>query len=321
MIFVGTPYRRKVHVRSIVRRLLQGWKKMQINGRTAAALSILLWPVSIVHGQLYIEGDPIIINQSSRAEAMGLSYVSQREEVGGMYWNPASLRAYASVYGNGFMRLGERHGLAIGFVHTAYGSDWASPNLVFQSVNIGYSFRLTKVLSLGVLTFLNKADTFSNSVYSMFAIVGLSYMPNSGIRYGIAYEGFGNGIDYSRFALSTKRGISRVLRVGASYGYPTFRQYKWVTLTISGEKHFGMRGYHAYLGFEVTPLRFLDLRIGYVDKPSESTYYRSGARYGIGFRFEPVYVDYVLSPSVSALRHHQMTLRVLFPGILWNPSQ
>ena len=83
-----------------------------------------------------------------------------------------------------------------------------------------------------------------------------------------------------------------------------------LTMAISGEKQFGMDGYTYYLGLEVSPFNFVDLRIGYVEKPDESLYYTSGGRYGLGLKIGSFGIDYVTSPSLSALRHHQVTFRL-----------
>ncbi len=290
-------------------------------------LVLAVSPLSASVAQLHIDGNALIINQSSRAEALGLSYVSEPVESGAMYWNPALLaytrgmqlsaggyyvwnETYASAYASWAYRVGARHGVGVGVRHIQYGTIWSSPTLLYQSLDIGYSFRIFDVLSLGILGAFGRAQTSSEETYSVFSTVGVYYAPNSGIRYGICYEGFGTLIDYANYSLEKKTGLSRILRAGASYSFPIMRQEKILTISISGEKHMGLKGYHYFLGLEVSPIQAIDLRIGYVKKPVESTYYTSGARFGAGIHLRQFSVDYVASPSISALRHHQLTVRI-----------
>lgn len=276
--------------------------------------------------QIRIDGAPLVVSRSARGEALGYSYVSETTEATGMYWNPAMLAftpgmqavvgAYhlwnysqLSVYGAVPLRLFGRHTFGLGYTQTALGNEWTAPEFVARSFDLAYSFKFSEVFSIGTMVNLNYGQTSSSEFWTASVAVGLFYLPTSGLRYGFTFEGLGTGLDYAQYRMYAIRNQTKILRMGVSYTYPVFRKDKLVTMTIAGEKWYGIASLHYYMGLELTPFSFVAFRIGYASKPEASVDYSSGGRYGIGIMTKYVHLDYAVSPSVSASRHHQMTLR------------
>jgi hypothetical protein len=279
--------------------------------------------------QFSVDGKPVLLSHSARGEGLGNSYVSEFRDVGAMYWNPASL-SYVSLpqavlggyyvwEGSQFtgyaavpMRPLKEVTVALGLTTTSLGDSWTEPYFVNRSIDLGSSFQISQSLSLGFLFHLQQSAIAGSSIWTSSSSIGAFYAPTSGLQYGASLEGLGTGVDYSRYQLHTVRPLTKILRMGTSYTWPLFKSRQYVTFSISGEKHFGIDKLHYFVAMEVAPFAWLDLRIGYIQKPDSAVDYTSGARYGVGIHTEYITLDYCISPSISAQQHHQATILVRF---------
>ena len=309
-----------------------GMEPMNRRRRNLSAVFVVLLGFMCLRAtaQIRIDGTPLLVSRSSRGESLGYSYVSETREATGMYWNAAmlaftpSLRpvigAYQlwdysqlSVYGAIPVRLLGRHTFGIGYTQTALGREWTAPQFVGRTLDLAYTYRVSEVFSIGALVNLVHGQTWSSELLTGAASIGLFYLPTSGMRYGFAFEGLGTGINYAQYKLYPIRHQTKVLRMGISYTYPVVRKEKLVTMTITGEKWYGIASLHYYMGLEITPLKFVAFRMGYASKPESSVDYSSGARFGIGILTKYFEIDYCVSPSRSAGQHQQFTLLSLIP--------
>jgi len=205
-------------------------------------------------------------------------------------------------------RISQHHALALGYSHTTLGANWQDPEVIFRVIDLAYAYGFSEFFSIGVRLCLSGGESFSSTLWTTSGSVGVFYAPSSGLKYGASVEGLGVGIDYSRYKLNAVPSQTKIFRIGATFDFPLQKVSKFIAFTISGEKHYGTEGYNFFLGSEVKPLPFLNLRIGYASETESDPLFPDGVRYGIGIDLGNFILDYCASPHISSQRHDQFTV-------------
>lgn len=105
--------------------------------------------------------------------------------------------------------------------------------------------------------------------------------------------------------------IPRNLLAGASMRFPTsIARRQILQVTLSTRKNFDIKGIAYFGGFEISPMPYVSLRLGYVGAPENVEY----ASYGIGFRSGGWKLDFGMTPSRVSNEMFQVTLATS----LWN---
>ncbi|HCV43899.1 MAG TPA: hypothetical protein DGH68_10485 [Bacteroidetes bacterium] len=275
---------------------------------------------------------------NARAAGMADAIVSDATDVSGLYWNPAVLsflREGSLIFSYSLEKLGEGEdnimnenlvapviddqgwGLGIGATYSHVGS--VSPGSPLSGykyqqvgVDIGLATAITKFFSVGVTTRGKYGRVDSQSMGAMSTTFGICYFPTPGLSYGISYQGFGDGIEYTVDTLSAQTNIARFelphsLQFGLTARWKALNEKPIVVLNVSSQKVLGINGAVYKGGVEYWPMDFLALRAGYW----AGTDTRS-ARFGCGLRFDDWQLDYALSTTKREPRFHQFSLSYCF---------
>ena len=111
--------------------------------------------------------------------------------------------------------------------------------------------------------------------------------------------------DGANHALDIEKALPKSLQVGASWKFPTLRREPILNLTIVAEEIFSQEKFRSRGGLELSPLKLVALRIGYIVESSSAV-----ARYGIGVRTDQFQLDYAISPSRMAPRFDEFSLSI-----------
>lgn len=207
-----------------------------------------------------------------------------------------------------FMRKGET--VAIGLTLNHVGHIESSPLADFKVMQYGYDVAYARELlptfSVGGGLGVRYASTESSNLWGVFSTIGIFYTPSEEINYGVSFGGLGSGIRYTYDGTTTtlaSENIPRTLRVGATVRYPGLFRQDIVVVSIENEKIFGEDGLRYKGGFEVFPVQYVGLRMGYfVDSDIQVP------TFGLGLRAGRWHLDYAMQPSRLTNRFYQVSV-------------
>jgi hypothetical protein len=168
---------------------------------------------------------------------------------------------------------------------------------------------LTPAFSVGTFIGARHGKGGSDREWSGWMSLGMFYSPAWGMTYGAVYRWIGSAMRYSYdgvgHTLDVERALPRSLQIGASWKFPTLRREPIVNLAVVAEEIFGQDKFRSRGGLELSPLKLVALRIGYIVESSSAV-----ARYGIGVRTDQFQLDYAISPSRMAPRFDEFSLSI-----------
>ena len=267
----------------------------------------------------------------ARVAALGDAGVVDYESINDMYYNPASISFITTrgVDATGSLERLDNNdftmvenvafpvivdntwalGLGATFSHVGKAQS-GGPNggLNYQLfvTDVAISNALTRSLSLGIG--LNGGFGFADSVQlgTLSSSVGLFYIPEPGISYGIVVQGFGWGLGFSADSGRTvmkRNALDRSFQIGVSLRFPKNADRPLLSLLFATQKLLNRNELVYKSGVEVFPVTFATIRWGYwLGRHS------SAAKYGAGIRFGRVGLDYAVSPSELEPRFHQASI-------------
>jgi hypothetical protein len=243
-----------------------------------------------------------------------------------MYWNPAALGfldrstfvadAITDFRSNEFHHMAAAplwnsndHFLAAGIVGSHFGRKWYKPYFSNYGVDIAYCVKLTRFIGIGTMVNLRQGQIIGSSLWTGSGTIGVLYYPSRGITYGLRLGGIGPGILYrlegTRKTLSYDWQNPKSLTIGSTFRFPTTNSYSTATLSFDSRLSFGSRDLTNGLGMEVSPWKFLTLRLGLARENSITMF-----RYGAGIRAGDLQVGYAFVPLADGNRLHHLSLSV-----------
>jgi hypothetical protein len=261
----------------------------------------------------------------ARNISMADANMAESYDVSSMYENPAALafikdmRAFFNhsqgSQSNGMeediaypIRLDDLMVMGIGanLYHSGFVTQPAFPQA--RVIEVGYDISIvrlvTSTVGVGGTVSVTHGSTMSGShAWGATYSLGLSYSPSGSVSYGLVFKGLGTSLEYSSpngsepFVASSTRSTQK-LEIGASMRYPSAEslRYPILILSMANEKYFETKGLFYKGGIEVRPLRFLQLRFGYIAGPSLAQ-----PRYGIGLLRDSFSVEYAVYPQFSTI--------------------
>lgn len=215
-----------------------------------------------------------------------------------------------------FLRHGEVVGIALSVNHV--GSLNKSENNNFKVVQYGYDVsyarRIVSKLSLGGTLNVRYAKSSGAKLWGLSSSFGAFYFPTPDVSYGLSITGIGSGIKYiydGSNTLLNSENIPGSIHAGATMRFPSHvSRERLFTLSLAAEKTLEGSGIRYFGGFELIPVTFLALRVGYLGATDGTEY----ASYGVGFKIAGWKLDLGATPGKRSGELFQATLSVP----LWN---
>jgi hypothetical protein len=215
-----------------------------------------------------------------------------------------------------YLRRGEVVGVAASVNHVGhlYRSSRSPFKVIQYGYDVAYSRRLTPTFSVGGVLNVRYARSSASRLWGLSSSLGFYYYPTPDVSYGVAVSGIGSGMKYifdGTQTLLNAENIPRKLIAGAVLRFPSHVNQKPVLqVSLSTEKNFDIKGLFYYGGFELLPVEFLALRVGYLGGPDRFQY----ASYGVGFYAGGWKLDVGMTPSHVAGQVYQVGISVP----IWN---
>ena len=298
--------------------------------RALSALTIFTaGAVCLSHAQISTQNSEKHSIIGARAGALGDALVADYLDATSMYWNPATLvrtrrqalNANFAVEANEFRDLlftenltlplpvAMNWGLGVGLTMTHVGE------IVTDSLK-GLKFSILKIdlagargfgnfFSIGAGLAMRYAQGGGRQITAFSGTLGLFYIPNPVMSYGVSYQGLGEEVNFSVDNNTTILGqapMQQSLQLGVAVRV-RHGDYSRFTLTVVSQKILKQTGILYKAGVEVLPTSFLALRLGYWAGSNSAA-----ARYGVGLILGDFVVDYALAPSKLEPRYHQVSL-------------
>ena len=219
---------------------------------------------------------------------------------------------------------GSANVFALGFGATHIGYLGSSKGFKFLqfSGSLGYSFKLMPTMSLGILVEYLQGKTDINQQSAGWISLGVFYQPFSGMSYGMSFRGLGRGLGYQYDGVASvvtrEDRIERSLEIGGTFRYPTRIRRPFLNVNLSTERLFLEKSLVYKGAFEIYPVSFFGIRLGYVSAGDFV-----GGRYGASFGFDIFRLDYSIAPSRLGARFHQFSMSIRFSENKnwWQPRQ
>ncbi len=267
----------------------------------------------------------------ARGDALGGSLVSDIRDMEGLYNNPASLRAMTSPglaadhrhdwdRGIFFESLALRmfstnfNSLGVGARVSDAGGFGSKRLLEFRqyAADIGYAVDLFPNFSLGVLAGgrTGQASGETKSGYSFS--LGVLYSPTPSVSYGIVVRDFGKSLQYAYSAQTGKTTVALSgtrpgsVEMGSTLLFPAQSRLPFLQISVSVERDYIAKELRYKGGVELTPWRFLALRVGYVNAAVAQ------AMGGLGLTIGRFRFDYGIMPRTQAPRFDEMSVKAFF---------
>lgn len=298
-----------------------------------------------------VAGDPgttaasfLKFTPSPRATAMGESYVSVTEDAYAAYWNPAGLASveqpeFAATYNASFADVAHQYvslayplhyGSTLGFSVTRLtiapiqgydATGLKTGNVQSSDMSIGASYGRTfmkdeidrPVLNLGA-NLKSVSETLDNASAATLALdLGAMYyyrpanywmtkVPAQEFRFGFTVRNLGPGLKFDKVTSPLPRSAT----LGASWvSHPQGDSSLIVSLdnTVANDEK-----YSVSLGAEYVAFQLLSFRMGYKSGQAIG----SGVRFGFGFKFSMMDLDYSMSPFGDLGSMHKFGLTMKF---------
>jgi len=249
----------------------------------------------------------------TRNLAMGSAGVSDIENTGSMFSNPATLSflrhpgvmaAHHHNWNNHVRddaiaaRVFHNKWLAVGLSGSFSYAGLLEPrfNMEFTQygVDLAISTKPEDILSAGVSASYRSGTAGDSSVSGYWFSMGAVYAPGGGLSYGIALSGMGRGIAYAyepslnRTVVTQGPEVMPALDVGASFVFPARGGPPSFLVSSSARRIFKTRDTEYRIGAELIVMRLIALRIGYVSRTEDEV------RYGLGVMLGRFRLDYTI---------------------------
>ncbi len=298
-----------------------------------SALVLAAFPASMAQQSTVYFSEPFRVG--ARALSFAGAITGDNPDVTAMYGNPSALSFLENsdiVLNHGyvrsagvmdenvaiplFLRRGEVVGIALSVNHVGYVDEASSsPFRVMQyGYDVAYSRRVTPVLSVGGILNVRYARSSASKLWGLSSSFGVFYYPTPDVSYGLALTGVGSGIKYifdgAQTFLNSEQ-ITRKLTAGSSWHFPSsFGAEPFLNMSVACELDFDISRVSYFGGFEVFPVDYLALRIGYLGGTNNRKY----PSYGVGFRLIGWNLDFGMTPSNVSSEVFQLTLS----APIWN---
>lgn len=274
----------------------------------------------------------------ARAFSLADAYVAESYDVVSMYTNPAALTRLLrkSVVLNYSLErilstdnimnenvsvpisLGRDVSLGIGATlsHVGHIRD-ASPLKGFSysqyGVDMGIGWSISTFLSIGADVNVRYGQSDVTKLSSIHCTVGALYSPSPEISYGVSVQGLGNGLAFDTVAGSTmiiRPNLDKSLQVGISWRFRGNEEEPIMTVVLTNQKIFGVKGLVYKGGIEYVPVRVIALRLGYWVGVETLV-----PKFGAGLRLSRLQIDYAASLSELEPVSHQFSLSFEIGGM------
>lgn len=281
-------------------------------------------------------GQTIISNSylGARNAALGNANISEPHDISSIYENPSAIAflenqsvvindvqgSYGEMQQNvAFpVEFDENQELAVGaevyslgeLNHTQYAKRYAI------GYDIAFANKINPTMSVGGSVSLRRGVVVqTGSAIAASYMLGLDYVPDPDMSYGVTFGGLGTGVDFvtsNSVVSAIQTNSPRYLEIGAVMHFPGegSLQRSYLSVALASEKILGTSGVEYRGGVEFYPFHFVALRFGYVAGPSIHE-----QRYGIGVREGVLHLDFVVYPvnqNESKFVFEQMSASVEF---------
>lgn len=271
----------------------------------------------------------------ARAAALGDAFVADDQDVSGMYHNPASLsflRMHSVVLNVGAERIGDNSytmvenvvlpvqvnrlvclGLGASFSHigkTSEGDSGSGLNFKQYGIDVSVSYLVSRSLGIGASVNGKYGRTPVLDMGFITSSIGVFYMPELGLSYGLVLQGLGWEPEYTVVngrSLVARTTQDKSIQIGVGLRLPKTAPRPTLSLSYASQKLLNRKGVVYKGGFEMFVWDFLAFRVGYWFGPNSVA-----AKYGGGIFFDRFMMDYAISPSRLEPRFHQLTFSYSF---------
>ncbi len=266
------------------------------------------------------------VSIGARNTSLANSNISESSDVSVMYENPAAI-AYLkdnSLFIDHTQMEGSpgmRENLAVPVVLTtpltvalgldAYhfgflgGAIPADQRILEYGYDIAAAVEVTPTLSIGGSSALRHAFSGNGSqAWGSYFSLGADYVPTPDLSYSIVWGGLGR--DVALYPEAGETGMtaagaptSTYLEVGATMTYPSSASLRppLFVFSLASEKILRISGHYYKGGLELRPLKFLELRVGYMAGPGVTS-----TRFGLGIVENLFSIQYAIYPAIGATR-------------------
>ena len=306
---------------------MKGLSRSSVLPRLLAA--VVACAVASAEAQTMLELKGVSAGFNARSAALAEAYTAEAFDASALYWNPAALpflhRMYILVdyardidnrtYHYSFaapVQTTDLSALAIG--GTAYGWTYLrqsgeTERVREYSVDLAAAHRISYALSLGMGARLHFAEAQNTQFLTGLSSFGVFYSPSPEISYALVYQGVRLGSSLRGDSNETEsvgwEPVPQRLSLGMALRYPSARDERTISLSVSNEKQIGVRGLYYKAGLEVLPWQFLAVRLGYLSGPDTES-----LRYGMGIMVPSLQLAYAYIPYGVRGRYHQLSLLV-----------
>jgi hypothetical protein len=204
------------------------------------------------------------------------------------------------------------HTLAVGATidHAGYNQPLPENTTVeFQDYgfDLGYAVTLIPTFSVGIQASGRMVELEGVTRTGGWVSFGMFYFPQPGISYGLRFQGIGSGLEYIHDESGTRivEGVRlpQSVEISAEMQYPAQSHNPMFVFAVSTERLITADATRMKGAIQLTPWRFLFLRMGYVVSDAQRSF-----RCGLGISFQGLRVEYAVAPGPRAERIDAMTL-------------
>lgn len=236
-------------------------------------------------------------------------------------WGSSQLQSYFSLP---VMQIGGHNFTArAGYIN--YGFDFDRSSITGEAVlpesdieiyhaDVAYAYAIDDLFSVGLIQSISIADNSRQQYLTYSADIGIVYVPDGPVTYGMVFRGLGYETIYhindSGNTVLEIDMMRQSLELGATLHYP-IESRNLISISFANEKRFGEEGIWYKAGFELLPTTALSLRSGFIFHLVDETVFIP--RFGLGLNAQALSLDYAISPkNVAGEYFHQLGFTIQF---------